>query len=80
MRSQACSSIATRAWWIVGWEATKCRASTRPNPSGESMPCSRANAKTVFFCVSVASTAELSPVQVDRLHVAGERDARPSGP
>ena len=60
---QACSSTSTRAWWIVGWEPTKCRASSSPNASGESMPYFLANAKTVFFWVSVVSTAALSPVR-----------------
>ena len=63
IRSQAFSSTDTFAWWIAGWEPTKCRASSSPKSSGESMPYFLANAKTVFFCVSVVSTEELSPVR-----------------
>jgi hypothetical protein len=53
----------TRAVLICGCVATKCRASSSPNDSGAPTPCSRANAYTVFFIVSVGSTPALSPVR-----------------
>ena len=59
--AQPCSSIATRAWVICGWVPAKCAASSIPNTSGGTGPSRCENAYTVFFWVSVASTAELSP-------------------
>ena len=60
---QPYSSIATRARVICGWLSTKCAASFIASTSGGTGPSSWANAYTVFFCVSVVSTAELSPVR-----------------
>ena len=61
--AQPYSSTDTRARVICGWLPTKWAASSSPSTSGATGPSFWANAYTVFFCVSVASTAELSPVR-----------------
>jgi len=61
--AQLYSSTATRARVIGAWVPTKCAASSIPSTSGGTGPSRWANAYTVFFWVSVASTAELSPVR-----------------
>jgi hypothetical protein len=48
---------------MVGCSATKCPASSRAKSSIWSTPCFLAKAYTVFFCVSVGSTAALSPLR-----------------
>ena len=53
--------------------STKCRARRSANSSIAPTPCSRANANTVFFWVSVGSTVAWSPSRVRRREVAGER-------
>lgn len=50
-----------RARWMGSWLVTKCRARWMPNCSAEAMPCSLANAYTVFLVVSVGSTFALEP-------------------
>src|SRR5579859_2002149 len=61
--SQPYSSMLTRAVLMAGCEVTKCVASRTAKSSISPTPCSAANAYTVFFCASVLSTAELSPVR-----------------
>lgn len=61
MRSQLYSSIRIRARWIGSCEETKCRARWMPNCSADSIPCSLANAYTVFLVVSVGRTLALEP-------------------
>ena len=54
--------MCTRARLIGANEPAKWRASRSPNSSISPIP-SLANAKTVFFCVSVGTTLALSPVR-----------------
>ena len=61
-RSHGYCSTVTRANEIACCDATKCLASSSAKSSIWPTPCSLANANTVFFCASVVSTAELSPV------------------
>ena len=61
IRSQEYSSMRMRARWIGSWLVTKCRARWMPNCSADSMPCSLANANTVFLVVSVGRTLALEP-------------------
>src|SRR5690349_383314 len=62
-RCQPIDSSVTLAPETCGCVLTKCRASSSPNASGAPTPCSRANAYTVFFIVSVGSTPALSPLR-----------------
>ncbi len=61
IRSQPNSSMRTSARETGATSSTKCRARRSANSSISPMPASRANAKTVFFWVSVGSTAPWSP-------------------
>ena len=58
----AYSSTSMRAPSASGVLAMKWSARVRPYSSTESMPFSLANAKTVFFCVSVGRMSRWSPV------------------
>lgn len=62
MRSQEYSSMRMRARWMDGWLSTKCRARWMPYCSADSMPYSLANAKQVFFVVSVGRQLAFEPL------------------
>ena len=62
MRSQAYSSTSMRAPSAAGVEAMKWSPRVSANSSIDSTPFSLANAKTVFFWVSVGRTSAWSPV------------------
>src|SRR6202453_1255921 len=65
LSGQPNSSTEIRARVIASCEATKNAASASAKSSGGTAPISSASANTRFFCESVGSTLELSPVRCE---------------
>ena len=70
MRSHSYCSACQRPPSIQSKPLTKCSESFSRYSSGDGMPCFFANANAVFFCVSVATTSELSPVRYESTSAA----------
>ncbi len=70
MRSHSYCSACHTPPSIQSKDDTKCSPRVSRYSSGEGMPCSFANAKAVFFWVSVATTSALSPTRYESTSAA----------